>query len=233
MIQTYCIKCTASFPKFLRYESKRSSKRESKTVSSRLYFFNRLQVSQFLSTTWPYSRDCWCGQRWDSWSDNRPASWRHSFCRGECRYRLLNVGDGKIQDGEGGWSMVLLGIHQDLRSPGDEVRSEPTPDGEIARQPDLPNTDQQSPVQSRTQVMSTPPLFGYTLLIRSRRALPILHPGLRMGACLHLQIASKLYSHEMANQHEKSYCIRVRVIGRGRGKPHVDLSIRERRTGEV
>src|SRR6266566_195905 len=47
------------------------------------------------------------------------------------------------------------------------------------------------------QVISTPPLFGYTLLIRSRRTLPILHPGVRMGECLHLQIASKLCSHEI------------------------------------
>jgi hypothetical protein len=31
----------------------RSSKRGSKTVSSRLYFFAGLQVSQFLSTKWP------------------------------------------------------------------------------------------------------------------------------------------------------------------------------------
>ena len=35
------------------------------------------------------------------------------------------------------------------------------------------------------------------------------------------------------NHHEKSDCIRVRVIGRCRGKPRMDLSIRERRTGAV
>src|SRR5258708_23629837 len=38
---------------------------------------------------------------------------------GQPVYRLLNVGDRKIQDGEGGWSMVLLRIHQDGRPPSD------------------------------------------------------------------------------------------------------------------
>src|SRR5229473_2750001 len=32
---------------------------------------------------------------------------------GQVVYSLLNVGDRKIQDGECGWSMVLLRIHQD------------------------------------------------------------------------------------------------------------------------
>src|SRR6266436_9632747 len=45
--------------------------------------------------------------------------------------------------------------------------------------------------------------------------------------CKHMVFTQK------ENQHEKSDCIRVRVIGRCRGKPRVDLSIRERRTGEV
>src|SRR6266699_5557443 len=34
---------------------------------------------------------------------------------GQVVYSLLNVVDRKIQDGEGGWSMVLLGINQDVR----------------------------------------------------------------------------------------------------------------------
>src|SRR6266581_2121712 len=38
---------------------------------------------------------------------------------GQLVYSLLDVVDRKIQDGEGGWSMVLLGIHQDVRPPSD------------------------------------------------------------------------------------------------------------------
>src|SRR6266436_6533453 len=38
---------------------------------------------------------------------------------GQVVYSLLNVGDRKIQDGEGGWSMVLLRIHQDGRPASD------------------------------------------------------------------------------------------------------------------
>src|SRR5437588_12331602 len=38
---------------------------------------------------------------------------------GQLVYRLLNVGDGKIQDGEAGWNMVLFRIHQDGSPPSD------------------------------------------------------------------------------------------------------------------
>src|SRR5260370_21170034 len=36
---------------------------------------------------------------------------------GQLVYRLLNVGDREIQDGEGGRHMVVLRIHQDRRAP--------------------------------------------------------------------------------------------------------------------
>src|SRR2546423_7510286 len=38
---------------------------------------------------------------------------------GQVVYSLLNVVDRKIQDGVGGWSMVILRIHQDGRPPSD------------------------------------------------------------------------------------------------------------------
>src|SRR6266702_5046383 len=38
---------------------------------------------------------------------------------GQVVYSLLNVVDRKIQDGECGWSMVLLRIHQDVRPASD------------------------------------------------------------------------------------------------------------------
>src|SRR5256885_12568730 len=38
---------------------------------------------------------------------------------GQLVYRLLNVGDRKIQNGECGRNMILLGIHQDGRPAGD------------------------------------------------------------------------------------------------------------------
>ena len=40
---------------------------------------------------------------------------------GQLVYSLLNVVDRKIQDSEGGWSMVLLRIHQDVR-PASEMQ---------------------------------------------------------------------------------------------------------------
>src|SRR6266702_3785265 len=41
---------------------------------------------------------------------------------GQVVYSLLNVGDRKIQDSEGGWRMVLLRIHQDLSPASDMER---------------------------------------------------------------------------------------------------------------
>src|SRR5215469_4522032 len=41
---------------------------------------------------------------------------------GQVVYSLLNIGDRKIQNGESGWSMVFLRIHQDLRPASDMER---------------------------------------------------------------------------------------------------------------
>src|SRR5216684_6685791 len=38
---------------------------------------------------------------------------------GQVVYSLINVVNGKIQDGKCGWSMVLLRIHQDVRPASD------------------------------------------------------------------------------------------------------------------
>src|SRR5438132_7493150 len=58
-------------------------------------------------------------------------------------------------------------------------------------------------------------------------------PWFKNGSVSALANCRQILFTQKENRHEKSDCLRVRVIGRGRGKPCVDLSIRERRTGAV
>src|SRR6266566_3876084 len=58
-------------------------------------------------------------------------------------------------------------------------------------------------------------------------------PWFKNGSVSALANCRQILFTQKENRQEKSDCLRVRVIGRGRGKPRMDLSIRERRTGAV